>query len=178
MRDISNFMKNEEWRKVPNFPAYSVSNFGNVRRDAKGGGAVVGRILKFNPTLSGYLMVHLWKDKKPHPRLVHRLVAEAFIPRESEERKEIAHYDGNRSNNRVDNLRWATRSENMQDTKRHGTSVTGSKNPMSKLDESKVKDIKNRLRQGESISCVAGEYSVNRATIEFIKNGKTWKHVA
>lgn len=62
----------------------------------------------------GYYVVALWKNGVVKKHLVHRLFAEAFIPKESEERKFINHKDGNRGNNHPSNLEWCTHRENMQ----------------------------------------------------------------
>jgi hypothetical protein len=171
-------MNSEEWRKIPDFPAYSISNHGRVRRDVGGGGAVPGRILKFNITTSGYRCVHLWRDSKRHPRSVHRLVASVFLSKAEDGHTEVAHYDGDRLNNHVSNLRWTDRGGNMADRVRHGTSPIGSRNAMAKLKETDVQIIKRLLRVGFQPATIADQFGVHRGTIEFILRGKTWKHVA
>lgn len=167
----------EVWRKIAEFPDYSVSDQGRIRRDKAGCGARVGRILKYNPTTTGYLMVQLFKDSRPHPQLVSRLVAKAFIGEPPEGKTDAAHADGDKSNNYVANLRWATRRENETDKFRHGTDSAGSKNGMAKLDEQKVRWIKRRLSAGESYKDIAAVFGVNRASINYIAIGRTWKHV-
>jgi len=64
----------------------------------------------------GYYQVGLYKDGKKKMHKVHRLIAEAFIPN-PENKPEIDHFDRNRVNNTVDNLRWASHSENCLNTK-------------------------------------------------------------
>lgn len=169
---------NEEWRKVDGFPAYSVSNLGRVRRDEPGCGAVVGRILRCNVVRNGYFAVHLWKEQKRHPRSVHRLVAHAFLPPPASGESDVAHFDGDRTNNVVPNLRWATRKDNMADAVRHGTNPAGSKNPMSKLKEDQVATIRRLLRNGDDDRELAKMFGVCVETIRYIRLGYTWKHVA
>jgi hypothetical protein len=171
-------MNSEEWRKIPDFPAYSISNHGRVRRDVGGVGAVAGRILKFNLMTSGYRCVQLWRDSKPHPRSVHRLVASVFLPEAEDSHTEVAHYDGNRLNNHVLNLRWTDRRGNLADMKRHGTNPIGSRNAMAKLREADVVAIRRLREMGFSTALIADRFKVSRANIEFILRGKTWKHVA
>jgi hypothetical protein len=171
-------MNEEQWRVIPDFPAYSVSDHGRVRRDVGGGGAVPGRILKYNLMTSGYHCVQLWRDSKPHPRSIHRLVASVFLPPPEDGQTEVAHFDGDRLNNHVSNLRWADRKANMADTKRHGTNPAGSRNAMAKLTELDVEKIKTLIRSGENDNEIAAFYGVHKNTIGLIRIGRTWKHVA
>jgi hypothetical protein len=93
----------EEWRKIPSYPDYEVSNMGNVRR--------CGRLLK--PTLytNGYYCVQLSSDSIRKSKTIHRLVASLFIPN-PDNKEFIDHLSGNKLDNRVENLKWATPSEN------------------------------------------------------------------
>ena len=101
----------EEWRQIEGFP-YSVSSLGRVMRTQPGPSTRVGYILK--PQTQGrYLRVVLSRDDKNHKCSVHRLVAEAFIPN-PENKPCVDHINGNRYDNRVENLRWLTWKENSQ----------------------------------------------------------------
>ena len=89
------------WRKVTEFTQYSVSDSGLVRND------VTGVVLKPGACGSGYLHV------RPHGkynRLVHRLVAEEFVPR-PDGADQIHHIYGNKHNNVASNLVWCNQSE-------------------------------------------------------------------
>jgi hypothetical protein len=92
-----------EWRPIVDYPEYEVSNGGSVRRN--------GRVLKMSPNSCGYLHVKLWVNGIPKTTRVHRLVASAFIPN-FDGKKDVDHINRIRTDNRVENLRWATRSEN------------------------------------------------------------------
>jgi len=70
------------------------------------------KFLKQGKTNCGYLMVHLWENGKGNMRLVHRLVATAFIEN-PEGKAQVNHIDGDRTNNNMDNLEWVTPSENL-----------------------------------------------------------------
>lgn len=99
---------------IKDFPDYYITDTGDVysRQYYRNPN---GRIRKLKPSLgkTGYLRVCLYdKNRKKHMRLVHRLVACAFIPN-PENKCEINHIDGNKQNNNVFNLEWATRSENI-----------------------------------------------------------------
>lgn len=99
------------------------------------------RKLKFGVGTANYLSVVLCKNGQHYRKFVHRLVAEAFIPN-PENKPEVNHIDGNPSNNRVENLEWVTRSENIKHSYRFlGRKITGSyawhpfgkDNPLSKI---------------------------------------------
>lgn len=106
----------EEWRKVEEYPTYSVSNLGNVRNDK------TGRILKPGGNGWGYLLVGLSKNKKTTTQKVHRLVAVAFCE-QPEGCTEVDHIDQHKTNNHYLNLRWVTRGHNQRNKrKRNGCS--------------------------------------------------------
>lgn len=101
----------EVWRDIKGFEGrYQVSNLGRVKSLARRM-VVKDRILKPFGNNKGYKCVHLWNIQHKEP-LIHRLVAEAFIPN-PDGKKEVNHKDGNPLNNEVNNLEWCTHSENM-----------------------------------------------------------------
>ena len=94
-----------EWRKLVDYPNYSVSNYGEVRNDT------TGKILKRGEDCDGYFQHTLCANGARYTRKVHRLVALAFIPN-TENKPMINHKDGNKQNNYVGNLEWCTNQEN------------------------------------------------------------------
>lgn len=104
----------ENWKNVVGYEGYyEVSDLGNVRSVTR---VKKGKALKPIKRQHGYLAVQLW-GKGGNSRgfrtfSVHRLVAEAFIPN-SENKPEVNHKDENKANNRVENLEWVSRKENM-----------------------------------------------------------------
>ena len=111
-------MINEIWKEVVGYEGlYQVSNLGRVKalpKDAwngKGHFKTKERILKVF-LQKDYERVHLHKDGKCSNKRVHRLVAEAFIDN-PENKPYVDHINTIRNDNRVDNLRWVTHKENM-----------------------------------------------------------------
>lgn len=103
-----------EWKKVSRNDNYSINELGQIRNDA------TGHILKpFINKANGYPTVSLWRNNRSDNQTVHRLMAEAFIPN-PDNKPTIDHIDGNRQHNSLDNLRWATYSENNARFGAHG----------------------------------------------------------
>lgn len=102
----------EQWKPIDENPNYEVSSMGNVRR--------VGKevVLKKMENSGGRYCIDLGRDMKM--RLISRLVAKAFVPRE-DGKDEVDHKNRNCKDDRAENLRWVNRSENLQNTKDRGT---------------------------------------------------------
>ena len=182
--------RTENWKPVVGYEGfYEVSDLGHVRsldrivtKANRWGGTTEcrqrGRMMKFQPKCdgSGYLFVMLWGDgnRKRENALVHRLVLRAFVgPADG---RDGAHNDGDSSNNRLTNLRYATRSENCADKIVHGTNLVGEKVPGAKLTEHDVRRIRclsGTMPQSE----IAAMFGVGQMTISRAIRGETWRHV-
>lgn len=109
-------------------------NFGAKNHALSG----VQKPLKQIRSSSGYYHVQLYKNGKPSTKLVHKIVAEAFIPN-PDNKAEVNHIDGNKANNCASNLEWVTRKENLSHAVETGLKrrspmlgKTGGKNVLSK----------------------------------------------
>lgn len=98
---------------VSGFPDYLVTTVGEVISLKKG-----MHIMRPSSHGKGYPGVALHIDAKPYPRLVHRLVAEAFIPN-PDGLSTVDHINNIKTDNRVENLRWMSRAENSSRQKKH-----------------------------------------------------------
>ena len=154
----------ENWKKIEGFENYSVSDQGRVRNDKS------ERILKHGKYLKGYLLVGLFKNGKKYGKRVHRLVAEHFIPN-PENRPQVNHKNGIKSDNRLQNLEWCTESENMKHAFKTGLCLS------SKLTEVQVLKIRQLLTQGLTQKAIGDLFGVGGSTIGNIKTGKLWGHV-
>lgn len=97
----------EIWKTVVSSPNYEVSNFGSIRNTK------TGNMLKAATNNSGYNLVCLSNKNKKQTGYIHRLVAEAFVSTNLDTRTSVVnHIDGNKSNNTINNLEWATYTDN------------------------------------------------------------------
>jgi hypothetical protein len=120
----------EKWLAVPGYVgAYEVSSLGRVRslnRITDRGRRWRGRLMTPSVMDNGYHTVTLWRNGAQKSALVHRLVLSAFVGTPPEGHEGL-HRDGNRSNNRLENLSWGTHSENQFDQVAHGTHPNAAK---------------------------------------------------
>jgi predicted XRE-type DNA-binding protein len=148
---------------------YMISNFGRVKN------VKTGRILKQNK-VKGYNAVGLCKNRQQETLYIHRLVMENFVPNLFN-KKTVNHIDGNKLNNFLNNLEWASQSDNVYHSYKVGlASNRGEKNNRAKLTEKEVTEIRTlskTLRQGE----IAKRYGVTQAAVSSIITGKNWNYI-
>jgi len=165
----------ERWLPILGFEGiYDVSDRGRVRRIKAYKSTFVGRILKPNIHSTGYARVWLNKDDSAPDHLCHRLVARAFLG-ECPIGKQVNHIDGNKINNRVENLEYLIPSENQLHAFRTGLHkpVRGSDSNLSKLTEDDVIVIRSLLGK-KSQKFIAKKFGVDRSNISHIARGKSW----
>lgn len=183
IRDILKIdMYNEIWRPIVNDAVlYKISNFGIIKSLPGERGILVEKILKQYNLPTGHLYVSLFKKGIHKKYFTHRLVLETFIG-PCPPGMECRHLDGNPKNNRLDNLKWGTRSENCQDAIKHNTKYRpnhrGTKNNRAKIDDKKALEIKKLIQEGKlknkeiALEC--------RVTLNIVKNIKycgVWGHI-
>lgn len=152
----------EIWRKNPTFPDYLCSSLGRIKRT---------KILTQQTTRRGYLEVKISISGKTKTVLSHRLIAEAFLG--DGKRLTVNHLDGNKQNNRIENLQFCTDSENKHHATKLGLYERGSNRYNSKLTESAVLEI--RSNSTDTHSALAKKYKVTQPIITRIKKRQTWR---
>ena len=176
-------------QSIPNYEGrYSATDDGRIYSH------LTNRFLKQQKTHRGYMSVHLFKNGVSSRKRVHRLVAKAFISNPNE-KEQINHIDGNKENNRVENLEWCTRSENAKDAYENGlmdkTKKWASKmgklwggkyshlaaKVNRKLSRYDVNEIRERYKNGDTQIDIAKDYDVSNTVISLLLRGKTYKDI-
>lgn len=123
-------------------------------------------------TLDRFYLITNIKGKKC---LVHRLVAETYIPN-PENKKEVNHINGNKLDNRVENLEWSTRQENLKHRDETiKTCIWGEKAALSKLSNQQAQEIRQEYTNTKtSYPKLAKKYGVYKGTIGRIVRGETF----
>lgn len=163
-------MKEEEvFIEIPKHENYLCSNKGTIMSKR------FMKPIKGSLNSAGYLRVRVGKGKRV---FIHRIVALLFVPK-VEGKLFVNHKDGDRLNNKAENLEWCTVSENAL----HAFSslgrkpVCGSKHGGSKLCEEQVLEIRQKLKNGYTPKEISIVYGVSPRTIRDIKNNVLWKHI-
>lgn len=173
---ITQMVTKEEWKPIffnGKKIDYNISNSGRISNSK-------GDILKPYTINSGYLAIKLSIENNRHHFLIHRLVAEHFIPN-PENKPEVNHKDGNKLNNWSWNLEWNSRNENMQHAADSGllSVKIGTDSPFAKHSEAQITRACQLLEKGNmtdaEVSLITG---VSSNTIRGIKAGKKWKYIA
>lgn len=174
----------EEWRDIPGFEGhYMASNLGRVfsvpRTDDKGR-PQGGKLMAFR--LSGkYFAVHLCKNGIRSEHYVHRLILSAFVTI-PDKNSVVNHRNGEKIDNRLENLEWVSASENMRhsfrELSRKPSGPRGADHHQAKLTENEVRLIRMiRETEGWTHSRLALQFKVSKATIRRIVNRTGWRHI-
>jgi DNA-binding XRE family transcriptional regulator len=160
-------------KPILNYPDYLITKDGQVwSRISK-------RWLKARDNYRGYLQIALGRKGI---RKIHQLVLETYVGLRPEG-MECRHLNGNRKDNRLENLKWGTRSENMQDAVRHGTchpclGKFGDRHHRSKISNKDRQKILKQYIEGLLSQRELGNlYNVSKHTIWCLTNGKTWPFI-
>lgn len=182
-------MKKEIWKSIPEYSFYEASTLGRIRS--------IDRIVHFNKmnktcvrfyrekilspgkSTCGYLQVGIYKNtaKKYLTPPIHRLIALTFLGPKPKG-LQVAHLNGIKTDNRLENLKWVTAKENQSHKRLHGTHVMGEENPHSKLKTKDVLEIRKLRKKGVSRIEIAKKYGICSWQIWHITSKRSWAHVA
>jgi hypothetical protein len=171
----------EEWRPVVGWEdRYEVSDVGRIRSKdmlcgARAGGEALrrGRVLVQVPKQGRYLAVTFAKGDRREQRMVHDVVAAAFIGPKPEGLHTL-HRDDDKGNNIKENIRYGTPKENAADKKINGNGLEGEKHHQAKLTEEDVRFIRSSAFSNKEL---AEMYGVYPSHIWCVKTRKVWKHI-
>jgi hypothetical protein len=137
-----------------------------------------GQVLKLGLDKRGYPKVAITKDGKNLNRNIHRLVALAFIPN-PENKPQVNHIDGDKTNNEVDNLEWNTAQENMIHAVKTGLfgDRKGIKNGQSKVTLELIQKAREMRASGHTYKSIGQAIGVCRQQATRILTGQRWKHL-
>ena len=170
----------EVWKDIKGYEGYyQVSNLGEVRAighkwQRKG----VHKIKLHENNGYGYLMADLHKNNKSKSIAVHRLVAQAFIPN-PENKQQVNHKNGDKTDNRVENLEWATAKENIRHAFDNGLNGY-SEYRCQRAREASAKPVKC-VETGEvfdSLTDAARKYNIDLGNMSGCVNGYKYKRTA
>lgn len=170
-------MKKEYWKLIKDYENYMVSSFGRVK-SINYNHSGKERILKLRTDRHGYLRVNLWKNNKQKNFLVHRLIAEAFLPNPNNYPC-VNHRDENKQNNNVDNLEWCNSKYNCNFGTRNERMAKKLSKPILQYTinglfirewKSAREAGRNGFNQGHITQCCRGERKTHKGCIWIYKN--------
>lgn len=160
----------EQWKVIEAAPNYLISNKGQIKSIARNGRPE--RILNTHVrTRDGYEELSLCLGSRSNVKKykVHRLVAETFIPN-PDNKLEVNHKDGNKSNNNLDNLEWVTRSENAKHAFQTGLAFKTSNTLIDQFDTQG-----NFIKRWDSITEASKVLNISRTQIYNVLLGRKHK---
>jgi len=154
---------------------YQISNFGRIKSfkiDKENGAIINGSNLK------GYRILNVkLENNKKTTKYIHKLVAESFIPKDSDKQEHVIHLDFNKTNNHISNLKWVTKETMFAHQKINPNYKRGVIN-YSKLSETDVIRLKKKLARGKNkLYKLAKEFGITHTQLNRIRKGENWGHV-
>lgn len=168
----------EMWKVIQGLDyKYEISNYGQVKSYYHKKNK--GKLLKPSK-IGGFLVVSLKHKGKSKHFLVHKLVAEAFVPKENADENVVIHLDWNKSNNYYKNLKWLSKKEcyeRMHKRLQEERKLKGKVVTYSKLKPEEVALIKSMLERGIKQKLIAKMFCISEMQVTRIKRGENWKEI-
>ncbi len=161
----------ERWVPVPDFEdRYDVSSLGRIKSHY--------RNIYLRPAKNsvGYLYCILYKNKRTRTVALHRIMLEAFTGTRGKG-LEAAHKNGDKYDNRIDNLYWATRQQNAKDKITHKCMPHGMNSHKAKLNDDQVLAIRLARKRGERAAKIAARFKISTTHVYSICNLDSWAHL-
>lgn len=159
------------------FPGYYISPMGDLYSGRSYQGHWLGngkiRKLKCPPNGRGYRTSILCTNGARFNRMIHRLVLETFVG-SCPKGMQCRHLDGNKFNNKLDNLCWGTPKENASDRTRHGNTRKKERHTNAKLTQHNVDVIRTMRSSGSSLRSIATSFGISISQVSAICTGRAW----
>ena len=167
----------EIWKEIPMLDGrYEASNLGNIRNANKKNikNESFGKVKKKYTDKQGYERVGITVGKQDKIYRVHNLIMNAFYGDKPFDKAEINHIDGIKTNNRLDNLEWCTKSENMQHALKNDLYPKSENHHSAKYKESDIVNIYQLYKNGVTVTQIANTYEDRVSNISRIVRGERW----
>lgn len=168
----------ECWRQIPGASAYEVSTDGRFRRATptkQGLNAGLEMLGTIDP--HGYRTIHLANADAGSPRSMraHIAVLLTFVGPRPSPKHDGSHMNGDQLDNRLENLCWETRQDNIRRKEQHGTLIYGSRHKCAKLKEHQIPVIRKLIAEGRlQFKQIAEQFGVSATIINNIDKGRAW----
>lgn len=175
----------EVWKQVEDYPDYYISNLGRLKSidryivDSLGRKTKrKGKLIKLHKSHKGYLRVKMINGDKHITTSIHRIMAKAFIPN-PENKPQVNHINGIKTDNRIENLEWCTNQENQIHAIKNKLIKhnKGEKHHMSLFNNKQVLSIRSEYKECKNYSLLADKYNTSATVIMNLIKRKTYNNI-
>jgi hypothetical protein len=161
----------QEFKPIKDYPHHLINKNGIVYNSK------TGNYIKPNLGRRGYFTISLCINGVCKTKTLHRIIANCFIPNQ-DNKPEVNHKNGIKTDNRIDNLEWVTHKENLAYAyELNLINNTGENNKISILKDIQVLEIRDKYNKGVKTSVLSELYNVSKSTINYVTARRNWKHI-